>query len=49
MVARVPEVVARVLLECCYAVAKVPRVVARCCYAFARIPGVDARALLCGC
>ncbi len=36
--AKVPGVVAKVLLRCCYVVAKVPGWLLRCCYAVARVP-----------
>ncbi len=56
MVARVPDVVAKVLLCGCYGTWVVARVLLgypgwllRCCYAVAKVPGVVARVLLCGC
>ncbi len=55
-VAKVPGVVARVLLCGFYVVAMVPGVVATCCYAVARVLGLVGRVhgvvdkvLLCGC
>ncbi len=53
-VARVPEVVAKVLLCGCYGTSVVARVLLRypgwllrCCYAVAMVPGVVAKVLLC--
>ncbi len=56
VVARVPEVVAKVLLCGCYGTGVVARVLLgypgwlpRCCYAVAMVAGVVSRVLLCSC
>ncbi len=56
VVARVPEVVAKVLLCGCYGTWVVARVLLRypgwlirCCNAVAMVPGVVAKVLLCSC